>query len=276
MPFDGFLFASRVMVAKEAHTSSSAKDLIIAALGMGDTYWEGTYSKPTGGILTVCSELGEPTTRSGAEFSPWMFGPPIRTHKPFSIAAALKTAVRERMEREDAGYESENEHEVESPLLTPPPSSPASPTSPLTPLPLSPSLPYAFALPPVGPPSPSLQNLLLPMPLSSSGLLGTSFLPAGSASSFSCPPSTKPSGKEHDKNPVLATATRAIQKQAKMPGSHGNMMLEMCTPLASSRRLPGGKRAALGACPCCFPNYLNLFQRHSTKILLLSFESGMA
>ncbi|KAJ7808682.1 hypothetical protein B0H14DRAFT_3761317 [Mycena olivaceomarginata] len=43
MPFDGFLFASRVMVAKEAHTSSSVKDLI-----------------PTGGILTVKSELGEP------------------------------------------------------------------------------------------------------------------------------------------------------------------------------------------------------------------------
>ncbi|THG97809.1 hypothetical protein EW026_g4265 [Hermanssonia centrifuga] len=38
MPFDGFLFASRVMVAKEAHTSS----------------------KETGGILTVRSELGEP------------------------------------------------------------------------------------------------------------------------------------------------------------------------------------------------------------------------
>ena len=60
MPFDGFLFASRVMVAKEAHTSSSVKDLIVAASGVDDGAWEGTYTKPTGGILTVRSELGEP------------------------------------------------------------------------------------------------------------------------------------------------------------------------------------------------------------------------
>ncbi|KAI0685962.1 fatty acid synthase [Cytidiella melzeri] len=60
MPFDGFLFASRVMVAKEAHTSSSVKDLIVAAKGVSDAQWEGTYSKETGGILTVRSELGEP------------------------------------------------------------------------------------------------------------------------------------------------------------------------------------------------------------------------
>ncbi|GBE87869.1 fatty acid synthase [Sparassis crispa] len=60
MPFDGFLFASRVMVAKEAHTSSSVKDLIVAAKGVDDAQWEGTYAKETGGILTVRSELGEP------------------------------------------------------------------------------------------------------------------------------------------------------------------------------------------------------------------------
>lgn len=60
MPFDGFLFASRVMVAKEAHTSSSVKDLIVAAAGVDDEKWEGTYIKPTGGVLTVRSELGEP------------------------------------------------------------------------------------------------------------------------------------------------------------------------------------------------------------------------
>ncbi|KAF8145267.1 hypothetical protein K438DRAFT_1992005 [Mycena galopus ATCC 62051] len=60
MPFDGFLFANRVMVAKEAHTSSSVKDLIVAAAGVEDAEWEGTYVKPTGGILTVKSELGEP------------------------------------------------------------------------------------------------------------------------------------------------------------------------------------------------------------------------
>ncbi|KAF7326260.1 Fatty acid synthase [Mycena kentingensis (nom. inval.)] len=55
MPFDGFLFASRVMVAKEAHTSPSVKDLIVAAAGVDDADWEGTYVKPTGGILTVNS-----------------------------------------------------------------------------------------------------------------------------------------------------------------------------------------------------------------------------
>jgi enoyl reductase-like protein len=41
MAFDGFLFASRVMVAKEAHTSSSVKDLIVAAAGVEDGAWEG-------------------------------------------------------------------------------------------------------------------------------------------------------------------------------------------------------------------------------------------
>lgn len=60
MPFDGFLYASRVMVAKEAHTSLSVKELIVAAPGVGDDKWESTYDKETGGIITVTSELGEP------------------------------------------------------------------------------------------------------------------------------------------------------------------------------------------------------------------------
>ena len=60
MPFDGFLFASRVMVAKEARTSPSVKDLIVAASGVDDSQWESTYVKDTGGIITVRSELGEP------------------------------------------------------------------------------------------------------------------------------------------------------------------------------------------------------------------------
>lgn len=60
MPFDGVLFASRMMVAKEAHTSPSVKQLIVDAPGVDDDKWEGTYDKPTGGILTVRSELGEP------------------------------------------------------------------------------------------------------------------------------------------------------------------------------------------------------------------------
>jgi enoyl reductase-like protein len=36
MPFDGFLFGSWVMVAKEAHTSQSVKELIVAAPGVPD------------------------------------------------------------------------------------------------------------------------------------------------------------------------------------------------------------------------------------------------
>ena len=60
MPFDGVLFGSRVMVAKEADTSPSVKQLIVDAPGVDDVQWEGTYDKPTGGILTVRSELGEP------------------------------------------------------------------------------------------------------------------------------------------------------------------------------------------------------------------------
>jgi fatty acid synthase subunit alpha len=60
MPFDGFLFSSRVMVAKEAHTSQSVKDLIMQAPGVPDGEWEGMYVKETGGVLTVRSELGEP------------------------------------------------------------------------------------------------------------------------------------------------------------------------------------------------------------------------
>jgi len=60
MPFDGVLFASRVMVAKEAETSPSVKQLIVDAPGVDDDKWEATYDRETGGILTVRSELGEP------------------------------------------------------------------------------------------------------------------------------------------------------------------------------------------------------------------------
>jgi fatty acid synthase subunit alpha len=41
MPFDGFLFGSRVMVAKEAHISPSVKDLIVAAAGVDHLQWGG-------------------------------------------------------------------------------------------------------------------------------------------------------------------------------------------------------------------------------------------
>ncbi|KAF3767969.1 fatty acid synthase acitivty [Cryphonectria parasitica EP155] len=60
MPFDGCLFGSRMMVAKEAHTSKAAKQAIIEAEGLTDSEWEQTYQGPAGGIITVRSEMGEP------------------------------------------------------------------------------------------------------------------------------------------------------------------------------------------------------------------------
>lgn len=60
MPFDGVLFGSRVMTAKEAHTSLAAKQAIAESSGVADGLWENTYKKPTGGIITVRSEMGEP------------------------------------------------------------------------------------------------------------------------------------------------------------------------------------------------------------------------
>jgi len=60
MPFDGVLFGSRVMVAKEAHTSKMAKQAIVDAPGLDDAEWEKTYKGPAGGVITVRSEMGEP------------------------------------------------------------------------------------------------------------------------------------------------------------------------------------------------------------------------
>jgi fatty acid synthase subunit beta len=60
MPFDGCLFGSRMMVAKEAQTSPAAKQAIVDAPGVDDEDWEKTYKEPTGGVLTVLSEMGEP------------------------------------------------------------------------------------------------------------------------------------------------------------------------------------------------------------------------
>ena len=60
MPFDGVLFGSRCMVAKEAHTSKMAKQAIVDAEGLEDHEWEKTYKGPAGGVITVRSEMGEP------------------------------------------------------------------------------------------------------------------------------------------------------------------------------------------------------------------------
>lgn len=60
MPFDCVLYDSRVMVAKGADRSPSVQQLIDDTPGVDHFDWEGTYDKPTGGILTFRSELGEP------------------------------------------------------------------------------------------------------------------------------------------------------------------------------------------------------------------------
>jgi fatty acid synthase subunit beta len=60
MPFDGSLFGSRMMTAKEAHTSKNAKKAITEAEGLDDSQWEKTYKGPAGGVITVRSEMGEP------------------------------------------------------------------------------------------------------------------------------------------------------------------------------------------------------------------------
>ena len=60
MPFDGCLFGSRMMTAKEAHTSENAKKAIAEAEGVDDSQWERTYKGPAGGVVTVRSEMGEP------------------------------------------------------------------------------------------------------------------------------------------------------------------------------------------------------------------------
>ncbi|KAG6839299.1 hypothetical protein C0991_004062 [Blastosporella zonata] len=77
-------------VAKEAHTSPSVKDLIVAASGVRDTDWEGTYTKPTRGILTVCSKLGKPIHKVATqdvklwkEFDDSIFKLPKEKHVPW-------------------------------------------------------------------------------------------------------------------------------------------------------------------------------------------------
>ena len=60
MPYDGCLFGSRMMTAKECHTSKNVKKAIAEAEGVDDNQWERTYKGPAGGVITVLSEMGEP------------------------------------------------------------------------------------------------------------------------------------------------------------------------------------------------------------------------
>ena len=60
MPFDGILFGSRVMTAREARSSTAVKQAIVDAAGSEDSQWEQTYQRPIGGVMTVLSEMREP------------------------------------------------------------------------------------------------------------------------------------------------------------------------------------------------------------------------
>ena len=60
MPFDGCLFGSRMMIAKEAHTAKAAKRVIARTEGLENQQWHDTYKGAAGGIITVNSELGQP------------------------------------------------------------------------------------------------------------------------------------------------------------------------------------------------------------------------
>ena len=60
MPFDAILLGSRMMVAKEAHTSIQAKRAIVEAKGVADADWASSYDRATGGVITVLSEMGQP------------------------------------------------------------------------------------------------------------------------------------------------------------------------------------------------------------------------
>ncbi len=59
MPFSAFLFASWMLVAKEAATADAVKQLLVDTPGCGDDKWQDTYGKGAGGTITCNSELGE-------------------------------------------------------------------------------------------------------------------------------------------------------------------------------------------------------------------------
>ena len=69
MPFDGILFGSRMMTAKEAHSSAAVKQAIVDAAGSDDSQWEQTYQRPIGGVMTVLSEMREPIVSLCREIS---------------------------------------------------------------------------------------------------------------------------------------------------------------------------------------------------------------
>ncbi|KAI8319679.1 hypothetical protein GQ54DRAFT_30255 [Martensiomyces pterosporus] len=105
MPFDGILLGSRVMVAKEAHTSQAAKDLIVATPGLDDSEWVKTYSGSEGGVMSTMSEYGEPNhvikTRGAllvTELSKQIFSRPRDEQLPLLLSR--KSELIERLNRD--------------------------------------------------------------------------------------------------------------------------------------------------------------------------------
>lgn len=100
MPFDGVLLGSRMMVAREAHTSPQSRELIVAAPGLEDEAdWDRTYERPAGGVLTVQSEMGQPIhklatrgVRLWAELDKTVFSLP-RAQRAAALARQRDTLV---------------------------------------------------------------------------------------------------------------------------------------------------------------------------------------
>ncbi|KAH7048215.1 acyl transferase domain-containing protein [Macrophomina phaseolina] len=95
MPFDGILLGSRMMVAREAHTSPQSKRLIVGARGVGaDGDWAAGDA-----VVSVRSEMGQPIhklatrgARLWAELDETVFALP-RAQRACALAAAKEALV---------------------------------------------------------------------------------------------------------------------------------------------------------------------------------------
>lgn len=97
MPFDGILFGSRMMTAKETRTSKAAKQAIANAKESDSTEWEMTYKGSSGGVITVLSEMSQPIHKlatRGVLFWAEM------DRKIFSIGDRTKRATEIKNERD--------------------------------------------------------------------------------------------------------------------------------------------------------------------------------
>ena len=105
MPFDGLLLGSRVMTAKEARTSTSAKLAIVNASGVDDVDWTRTYKGEAGGIISVISEMGQPIhkvatrgTRLWAEMDKMIFS--LDRSKRLNALQKNRTYIMEKLDKD--------------------------------------------------------------------------------------------------------------------------------------------------------------------------------